>query len=86
MTITGDVPEAYKRLIRATEELFTYFPLSDWIYSIRERELLGWEGPEVKRYSRLLTEIEAALAIIRGYPVRYIPENERVPLPEAEKL
>ena len=35
--------------------------LSDSIYDVRDRELLGWEGPKTKTYGEAISKLRALL-------------------------
>lgn len=56
-TITGP------RLLAAIKRLMDheYIDLGDLIYTVREREGLGWEGPWVEEWGTALTEVNAAI-------------------------
>lgn len=40
--------------------------LGDATYDVRERELKGWEGPKVKKYSKAVSDLRKALKDLEG--------------------
>lgn len=52
-----DVKEKYEELARAVTRLDQIHNLGDAIYTVKERESLGWEGPLVTEYSNLVQTI-----------------------------
>jgi hypothetical protein len=47
--------------LKVLRELFDVHPLSDFIYTIRECEGKGWEGPLVKRWAAALARADALI-------------------------
>jgi hypothetical protein len=56
--------EAYagREALAVLRELFDIHPLGDFIYTIRECEGKGWEGPLVKRWGAALDRADALIA------------------------
>lgn len=55
--------------------------LGDQVYDVREREALGWDGPNVTQFAKGLAEVLAGLQAMGTEP---IPPAE--PLPELDEL
>lgn len=51
------------RLLSAIKGLmdYEYIDLGVLVYTVREREGLGWEGPWVQEWRKALTEVNAAI-------------------------
>lgn len=57
----NDAPDWAVDLLKGARLLTSAASLGDFIYTIRERELQGWDGPKVKAWSDGCQLIESAL-------------------------
>lgn len=75
-------------LREALEILLDVEHAADWIYAVREREGLGWEGPRVGAYSKAIEELRLTLQQLQLGLLTTVPTNPaitKLPMNEEER-
>jgi hypothetical protein len=64
--MTQEEIDAGQEALQILATLEHIHPLGDYVYDIREREGLGWNGPKVKAWGAATTRAEQLTRTLRG--------------------